>query len=44
MGYWQWHQQNGTNPLCDGADRVLPVPTQVASRQCVEVELFAAIR
>lgn len=19
VGYWQWHQQNGTNPLCDGA-------------------------
>lgn len=19
VGYWQWHQQNGTDPLCDGA-------------------------
>ncbi|STI47575.1 protein [Escherichia coli] len=33
--------QNGTNPYATVLNRVLPVPTQVASGQCVEVELFA---
>ncbi len=31
VGYWQWHQQNGTNRYATVLNRVLPVPTQVAS-------------
>lgn len=41
VGYWQWHQQTVLTRYATVLNRVLPVLTQVASGQCVEVELFA---